>query len=266
MVGLAGIWFFGVGGVGIFGLWLWEGDDPNATQTQQGNIVSGGWFVIQLILVMAALVVWLWPRFGDRMILATMNLGEPGPRRMGWPLWWRWVVWSVGGRFAVALAAVIIAIALGGRPGMPFPTFALVLGALADPIVSGAFQSRLLRGHVRAAGRWLAIAGAFGLLAALLTSVSPTDPTPFQHSLVDYLSLGGIAAALAVAQWWLVLRPSVPRSVAWVPIVVAAAWTALAVADVLAAVGLLGIADIGLAMIGPVITASGMVYLLRASQ
>jgi hypothetical protein len=177
--------------------------------------------------------------------------------RVGWSLWWRWVVWTLLGLVAGAVVLFATYLLGGWHRGEPIPDLALPLTALTVSTASGGLQSRLLRGHVRAPHRWFAIALVDGALTALILlvqkpAVPPTAPT--------YVLLGGAAFITALARWWFVLRPDVPRAAAWVPITLAAT----AAVWVLPSLSSMGLRDLGFAfgLLVPAAQATGLLYLL----
>ena len=159
---------------------------------------------------------------------------------------------------AVAVFAVVV-VAGGRRSPEPFPALAVAAEGLASIAIVGALQSRLLRGHVRAPGLWLVIAlidGVFFVLSLVYRTggASTVQPTGGW----DYVRIGLAALVVAVAQWWFVLRPDVPRATLWVPIAVIA-W---GVPFVFAVVGQNALSSWALALLPPIVGATGMVYLL----
>ena len=160
----------------------------------------------------------------------------------------------------LAVFAVVV-VAGGRRSPEPLPMLAVAAEGLALSAVVGALQSRLLRGHVRAPTLWLAIAlidGVFFVLTLVYrTRGGASAIQPSSGS--DYLRFGLEALVVAVAQWWFVLRPDVPRSALWVPVAVIASGAAF----IPAAFGLNALSSVAFALVPSVLGASAMVYLLR---
>ena len=198
-------------------------------------------------------------------------VAPPAVHRVGrgrWSLWWRWVAVTVLGELAVAIVFSVIFSSGEGRPGNPIPIAGAIARATSTLVIVAALQSWLLSGYVGRSGLWVAIAiveaAALGLL---FVAIRGTQEVPlqsvFEHSITNYIWSTGVAAAVATAQWWFVLRVDVPRSVVWVPIMVLAGAATTAVTDAFAAAGLLGAAVLGLRLIVPIVGASTMVYMLK---